>query len=133
MKQSSPIEHEEPWRWRLRMAQLIADRMDFERFGVKGIYLIGSVKNATAGPGSDIDLMIHVGDDTGKVELLRAWIEGWSYGLDEFNHSMTGHRSGTGLIDLHLITDQDILAGTCFAVKIGAVDDRARVIRLQKG
>ena len=115
------------------MAHLIADRMDFERFGVKGVYLIGSAKNATSGPASDIDLMIHVGDDAGKVELLKAWIEGWSHGLDELNHFMTGHRSGSGLIDLHLITDQDILARTSFAVKIGAVDDRARVIRLKKG
>jgi hypothetical protein len=115
------------------MAQLIADRMDLDRFGVRAVYVIGSTKNATAGPGSDIDLMIHVGDDAGKVEMLKAWIEGWSYCLDELNHFMTGHRTGHGLIDMHLITDQDILDRTSFAVKISAVDDRARVMRLKKG
>ena len=41
------------------MAERIAAELDAERFGVKGMYLCGSVKNATAGPGSDIDLLVH--------------------------------------------------------------------------
>ena len=31
------------WQWRHYMAQQIADTMDMEGFGVKGVYLIGSV------------------------------------------------------------------------------------------
>jgi len=47
----------EHWRWRYRMAERIAARLDPRRFGVKGFYLIGSTKNATAGAASDIDLL----------------------------------------------------------------------------
>ncbi|HRZ21572.1 MAG TPA: nucleotidyltransferase domain-containing protein [Bacteroidales bacterium] len=115
------------------MAQLIADKMDLDRFGVKAVYVLGSTKNATAGWGSDIDLMIHVEDNLDKIEKLKSWIEGWSYCLDEFNHFLTGQRTGVGLIDLHLITDQDVREKTSFAVKINAVDDPARALRIRKG
>src|ERR1019366_116564 len=50
---------EEHWRWRFRMAQRIAAELDPQMFGVKAFYLIGSTKNGTAGPASDIDLLIH--------------------------------------------------------------------------
>lgn len=53
------------------------------KFGVKALYLIGSTKNATAGPGSDIDTMLHVaGTDEQRKELL-LWLEGWSCCLGE--------------------------------------------------
>ena len=41
---------EDHWRWRYQTAEAIASQLDPERFGVKGIYLFGSTKNATAGP-----------------------------------------------------------------------------------
>ena len=44
------IAGEEHWRWRFRMAQRIAAQLDPKLFGVKAFYLIGSTKNATAGP-----------------------------------------------------------------------------------
>jgi hypothetical protein len=47
--ESYPEDH---WRWRQRMARRIAATLDPVRFGVKGLYLFGSTKNATAGPGS---------------------------------------------------------------------------------
>jgi len=47
------------WKWRYEFVNIIAEKMDMERFGVKALYLIGSAKNATAGPASDIDLLIH--------------------------------------------------------------------------
>ena len=50
---------EDHWHWRLRMAERMAARLDPERFGVKAMYVFGSTKNATAGPGSDIDLLVH--------------------------------------------------------------------------
>ena len=40
------------WRWRFRMAQRIAADLDPQKFGVNAFYLIGSTKNATAGPAS---------------------------------------------------------------------------------
>ena len=48
------------WRWRMHMAQEIAVRLDAEKFGVKNLYLFGSTTSGAAGPGSDIDLLVHV-------------------------------------------------------------------------
>jgi hypothetical protein len=123
-------EADEHWKWRLEMAQHIADRMDPTRFDVKGIYVIGSVKNATAGPASDIDIMIHVGDDLDKQELLRTWIDGWSHSLAEMNFMRTGYSSKEGIIDLHLITDEDIRNKTSYAVMIGSLYNAARPIKI---
>ena len=102
-----------------------------DRFGVKAMYVFGSTKNATAGPGSDIDLLIHfTGGEEHRAELL-AWLEGWSLCLAEINYLRTGYRS-EGLLDAHLVTDEDIEARTSYAVKIGAVTDAAREIPLGK-
>jgi len=118
------------WRWRLRMAERIAAALDGERFGVKAFYVFGSVKNATAGPGSDIDLLVHFrGDERQRRDLLN-WFEGWSRALAEMNYLRTGYRTET-LLDVHLITDEDIAAGNSYAVKIGAVTDPARELPLQ--
>lgn len=116
------------WKWRNEMAYKIADKLDFDRFGVEGMYLVGSAKNATSGPASDIDILLHFrGNEFQKKELL-AWFEGWSLCLSELNYSKTGYHSD-GLIDLHLITDEDIARKDSFASMIESVNDGARLIR----
>jgi hypothetical protein len=128
-----PVDHssEEHWRWRMRIAERIGRELDPQRFGVRALYVFGSTKNATAGPGSDIDLLVHfVGDDRQR-ECLTLWLDGWSQCLSEINYLRTGYRT-EGLIDLHLVTDQDIAAGTSYAAKIGAVTDAARPVPLAK-
>ncbi len=113
------------WKWRFRMAQRIAAQLDPNVFGVKGFYLIGSTKNATAGPASDIDIMLHfVGTDEQRKELL-LWLQGWSDCLGELNFLRTGYRTH-GLLDVHLITDLDIQERSSYAVKIDAITDAAR-------
>ncbi|MCD4749479.1 MAG: hypothetical protein K8R59_08890 [Thermoanaerobaculales bacterium] len=120
---------EDFWQWRLRMAERLAAEMDGERFGVAALYLIGSTKNANAGPSSDIDLVIHFkGDDAQRRDLL-GWLDGWSLCLGEINYLRTGYTTG-GLLDIHLITDEDIEKRTPFAAKIGAVTDPARQLPL---
>ena len=118
-------------RWRLRMATYIASQTDPERLGVEGFYLIGSTKNATAGPASDIDLLLHVRGTEKQQKALEAWLEEWSVYLDEINYRKTGHRSG-GLLDVHIVTDEDIARQTRFAVKIGVVTDAARQLPIKK-
>jgi len=121
---------EDHWRWRLRMAEQIAVQLDPARYGVKGIYVFGSSKNATAGPASDIDLIVHVeslGDE--RVQLLATWLQGWSLCLAEMNFLRTGSRSD-GLLDVHYITDADLEKRTSYAAKIGAVTDAARPLTL---
>jgi len=67
------------WRWRLRMVQKIAAELDPERYGVKGLYLYGSTKNATAGPGSDIDVLVHfAGPRRSTVNSSAGWRGGAS-------------------------------------------------------
>jgi predicted nucleotidyltransferase len=122
---------EEHWRWRLRMAERIAELIDAERLGVRAMYVLGSTKNATAGPGSDIDLLIHFqGTDVERI-ALEAWLEGWSLSLAEMNYLKTGVRT-EGLLDVHIITDDDIRRRSSFAVKIGAVTDAARPLKLRR-
>lgn len=121
---------EDHWRWRFAMAQRIAAQLDGEKYGAKACYLIGSTKNTTAGPASDIDMMIHfAGSETQRRELLTL-LEGWSRCLAEVNFLRTGYRS-EGLLDIHLITDADIAARTSFAVKIEAVTDAARLLPMK--
>ena len=119
------------WRWRLRIAQRLAAQLEQARAGVRAIYLFGSVKNATAGPGSDIDLLIHCEPDAPRHRALVDWLEGWSRALAEVNFLRTGYQSD-GLLDAHFVTDQDIARGDSYAAKIGAVTDAARPLPLGK-
>ena len=131
MMRDSQKPQEDFSRWRLRMATYIASQTDPERLGVEGFYLIGSTKNATAGPASDIDLLLHVRGTEEQQNALEIWLEEWSVYLDEINYRKTGHRSG-GLLDVHIITDEDIAQKNSFASKIGAVTDAARKLPMMK-
>jgi len=122
---------EEQWRWRLDMAERIASLLDPDRFGVVGMWVFGSTKNATAGSGSDIDLIVHFKGEEEQRQKLFMWLEGWSLSLAQMNFLRTGYRSD-GLLDVHLITDKDIDEESSYAVKIDAVTDAARPLRLME-
>jgi hypothetical protein len=122
---------EQTWLWRHRMAEHIASELDPERSGVVGFYVFGSTKNATAGLGSDIDILIHFRGTDRQREDLVTWLNGWSLCLDEINYLRTGYRTG-GLLDVHIVTDEDIANKTSYAVKIGAVTDAARPLPLKR-
>lgn len=115
--------------WRFAIAQRIAAEIDPERFGVRAAYVFGSTKNATAGPGSDIDLLIHLERESAGRRELEVWLEGWSLCIAEINHLCTGYHS-MGLLDVHLMTDEDIALQTSYAIKIGAVTDAAEPLTL---
>jgi hypothetical protein len=121
---------DEHWRWRLRMAQKIASEIDPQNSGVKAFYLIGSTKNATAGPASDIDILLHFQGTERQESDLRLWLQGWSRCLSEVNFLRTGYRSD-GLLDVHIVTDRDIAERSSFAVKIDAVTDPARKLPMK--
>lgn len=123
---------EEHWRWRQRMAEEMAGSMDTGDYGVRGVYLFGSAKNATAGPRSDIDLIIHITEDPGKKNLLKAFLRGWDTALRTANLQRTGIRLDS-ILDVHLITDEDIRKKSSYAVRIGAVTDPARRLVTDKG
>jgi hypothetical protein len=51
--------------------------------------------------------------------------------LAEMNYLRTGY-STDGLLDVHIITDEDVANKTSYAVKIGAVTDAARPLPLKR-
>jgi pyruvate,water dikinase len=112
------------WRWRLYMAERIAEDIDPARFGVVAIYVIGSTKNASAGPASDLDLVIHLRGTEEQRRQLEILLAGWSRCLGEVNYLRTGYMTRE-LLDVHFVTDEDIAAHTSFAAKIGAITDPA--------
>jgi hypothetical protein len=112
------------------MAQRIAALLDPARFGVKAAYVFGSTKNGTAGPASDVDLLLHVEPDEPRRHELATWLDGWSQSLAEMNYLRTGYKTD-GLLDVHYVTDADIAGGgNPFAAKIGAITDAARPLPL---
>jgi len=119
------------WYWRMQVCEFLAQNIEAKKLGVEALYVFGSVKNANAGPASDIDLLVHFrGDEMQRKELV-AWLDGWSICLDHFNYLKTGYKTG-GLLDVHIITDEDIENKTSFAVKINAVTDTPRKLDMRK-
>lgn len=112
------------WRWRFQTAEMLAAKVDPNRFGVKGMYVIGSTKNATAGPKSDIDLLIYFEGNDAQLKEFQIWLDGWSQSLSLSNQRRTGYKT-EGLLDVAFITDEDIKNRTSYAVKIGAISDAA--------
>ncbi len=124
----NPSDH---WRWRMKMAEKIASELDAERFFVKGIYVFGSTKNAVSGPGSDIDLIVHYDKEKCDLSDLSFWFEGWSLALSEMNYLRTGYKA-QGILDIHYVSDDDILSKSSYASKIGAVTDAARPLKMKQ-
>ncbi|MEA2104879.1 MAG: PEP/pyruvate-binding domain-containing protein [Candidatus Cloacimonadota bacterium] len=122
---------ENHWMWRLRMSEHIAQNIDSKYYGVESMYVFGSTKNANAGPASDIDLLVHFkGDEKQKLEL-KSWFDGWGLCLAEINYLKTGYKTD-GLLDVHYITDEDIKNKNSFAIKINAITDAARPLKMGK-
>jgi hypothetical protein len=122
-------ESDEHWKWRYQVSAKIAGMIDMDRFGVEAIYLIGSTETGKAGPGSDIDLMVHFRGNPGQEKELKAWMEGWGLGLSELNFLKTGYVTTGSLIDFHIITDEDLRNKTSYAAMIGSADNSARLLR----
>lgn len=122
---------DEYWRWRLRMAEQLALRTNPDRFGVVAIYLIGSTASASAGPASDIDVLVHFRGTEEQQHKLLLWLEGWSLSLAEQNYLRTGY-STEGLLDVHILTDDDIKQRTSYACMIDAVTNPALQLPLGK-
>ncbi len=126
---SAEQDSEEHRRWRLAAAESLAAQLDPDTFGVQAVWLIGSTQNGMCGPDADIDLLIHVRGTAEQERGLRTWLDGWSRALAEVNYLRTGHRS-TGLLDVRLLTDDDVRERNSFAAKIDAVTDAARPLAI---
>lgn len=117
------------WRWRDKMIRKVIELSDFAYYGIRHVYIIGSVKEATAGPKSDIDLIVHFIGDHVQKSLLIEWMAGWGYALSEFNYERTGYRVADSLIDLHIVTTDEIRENSnSYAAMIGSLHNSARLI-----
>jgi predicted nucleotidyltransferase len=131
-KHAIPKPKEEHWVWRMRCVEGIAAHLDAAHYGVAGLYIFGSTQNATAGPQSDIDLLVHFRGTENQRKELSAWFDGWSLSLGQMNYTRTGYKTDH-LLDVHIITDEDIENRTSYAVKIGAAIDPARPLTIGTG
>jgi predicted nucleotidyltransferase len=124
---------DEHWKWRYEMAQTIAEKTTFKYYGIQAIYIIGSVKEATAGAKSDIDLLIHFEGSEEQKNMLKSYFDGWSQALADLNYRKTGQEIKEGLIDLHIITSADIEKGeNSFAAMIKSHSNSARILKQRK-
>jgi len=115
----------------MQMAEHIASELDPDRFGVVAMYVIGSTKNASAGPASDIDLLFHHRGTSEQRHDLEVWLQGWSLALGKVNYLRTGYADPERL-DVHIITDVDIENRSSLAAKIGAVTDAALELSMRR-
>lgn len=119
------------WKWRMNKTEEIAETLDPELYGVKSLYLIGSTKDGSAGPASDIDLIVHFEGDEEQLDKLTAFFNRWSKNLDEENQKRTGIRT-EGILDVHIITDEDIKNNTSWATHLTSSYNTVRKIPLGK-
>ncbi len=105
------------WTWRMKKANELAEKLDAELYGVEAMYIIGSTKDGSAGPASDIDIIVHFKGSEEQKESLMAWFEVEGEKLDKENKQRTGLETG-GLLDIHIITDEDINKRTSWATHI---------------
>ncbi len=116
------------WHWRFKTANKIAQKLDLSKFAIKAMYLIGSVKEGTCGPASDIDILVHFVGTTQQKAEMKAWFEGWSLCLSEMNFEKTGYKTN-GLIDLHIVTNEDISINESFATMINSRYNPAKLLK----
>ena len=119
------------WKWRLTMAESLAAKLDGEFYGVKGMNIFGSTFEGTAGPGSDIDLVLHVDKENWKKSELDSWLLGWSSALGEMNFIRTGYKSD-GLLDIHYVDDKDIQKKESYALYVKPTSEISKKLKLMK-
>ncbi len=115
--------------WRLRLAEQIAFHCPAGRWGVKAMYLFGSAADGTAGPSSDIDLLVLFQGRAQQRKDLELWLQGWSLSLAEMNYLRTGYHS-EGLLDIHIVTPDEMAAGKGLAGMVKGSPGSARELTL---
>lgn len=124
---------DEHWQWRKKMAQEIACLTDYLKYGIQDMYLIGSTREATAGPSSDLDLLVHIEGSKNQKESFKEYIDGWSKSLAIINMQKTGYDlRKEGLIDLHIISGEDFKNKNSFASMIDNPANSNFARKLQK-
>jgi hypothetical protein len=105
--------------------------LNFELYQIKNIYLAGSVKSMTAGPGSDVDLIIH---DNGNEECrnrVKTWFSAWSASAKMNPANKKRIENKEELFELHFISDHNIANNDSFAVMTKSVMNSAKLLKTE--
>lgn len=120
---------DEPLRWRMRMVDAISSSLNPDRFGLKALYLYGTVYNQSAGANSDIDLIaIFDGDDQQKHDLM-IWFEGWNASLSTLNYNRSGYRLDR-FIDLTILSEQELREQSYYAEIVQVGSGKSKKLKL---
>jgi predicted nucleotidyltransferase len=117
--------------WRTQKIEEIAQALNPDLYGIQGMYLIGSTKDGSAGPTSDIDLLVHFKGTEEQKDKLIVWFDEWGKKLAQENKERTGFAT-EGLLDVHIITDEDIKKKSSWASHITSPYQTVRKIPLKK-
>ena len=123
-----PLDH---WRWRMQKVEEISEKLDQKLYGIVAMYLIGSTKTGEAGPASDIDLLIHIKGTEEQKEKLLDYLEKLGKKLAKENKERTGIET-QNLLDVHIITEEDIKKRTSWATHITSPYMSVKKIDLKK-
>ncbi|MGQ9819046.1 MAG: PEP/pyruvate-binding domain-containing protein [Candidatus Kapaibacteriales bacterium] len=116
-KEKSELQLEEPWEKRWKFVEKMIDALNLKKYGIKAIYLFGTVYNRTAKESSDIDLLVHYDGNPENLIALKAWFEPWNYLLQEIIFTTTGFRLKKAL-DVYYITDEECNKQNYYFVEI---------------
>ncbi|MFW6196225.1 MAG: PEP/pyruvate-binding domain-containing protein [Thermoplasmatota archaeon] len=119
------------WDWRMEKVHEIGEAIDPEIYNVKKMYVIGSTKDGSAGAGSDIDLLIHFDGNAEQKDKLKGWLNKWDKELCKENEKRTGLRTES-MLDIHIITDEDLENETSWATHITSPYKSAREIPIHQ-
>ncbi|MBM3305097.1 MAG: pyruvate, phosphate dikinase [Candidatus Aminicenantes bacterium] len=117
--------------WRLQMAEQIALQCDAQRWGVKAMYAFGSAVIGTAGPDSEIGLVVHYDGRTQHRKELEIWLQAWSLALAEIVHLRTGYRAG-GLLDVQYVTGDGLAGEKPISAKLKVPPESVRELPLSR-
>ena len=123
-----PLDH---WRWRMQKVEEISEKLDPGLYGIEAMYLIGSTKTGEAGPASDIDLLIQLKGTEEQKEKLLEYFEKLDKKLVRENKERTGIDTQS-LLDIHIITEEDIKKRTSWATHITSPYLSVKKIELNK-
>ncbi len=116
--------------WRTMKIEEITQALDPDLYGIQGMYLIGSTKDGSAGPTSDIDILVHFKGTDEQKDKLMAWFDEWGKKLAQENKERTGYQTDA-LLDVHIITDDDIKKKSSWASHITSPYQTVRKLKLK--
>lgn len=98
-------------KWRLRIAEKVADYIDKDLFSINEIYIVGDCVKGTANSFSKIEMIFIVSRMDDHTSGLTYWLDGFSSYVEDNYFEKTGNRIEE-LIESKIIMDSDITVQT---------------------